>query len=144
MKKPAILLMLLFLSPLLSRAQAPATDSIRERPEMVREEKIFVVVEQMPEFPGGQVALFKYIKENLVYPEKMQSEGISGTVVLTFVVNEDGSITQIRPIKFLHPELDREAIRVVESMPAWECGKQRGRPVKVRMNLPFKFELDQQ
>ncbi|MEE1095805.1 MAG: energy transducer TonB [Paludibacteraceae bacterium] len=114
-----------------------------EAPEEEEEEEvIFVVVESMPEFPGGQQALFKYINENVKYPVIAQENGIQGRVICQFVVNKDGSIVDIEVVRSGgDPSLDKEAVRVVKSMPKWKPGKQRGKPVRVKFTVPINFKL---
>ena len=114
-----------------------------EAPEEEEEEEvIFVVVESMPEFPGGQQALFKYLSENVKYPVIAQENGIQGRVICQFVVNKDGSIVDIEVVRSGgDPSLDKEAVRVVKSMPKWKPGKQRGKPVRVKFTVPINFKL---
>ena len=114
-----------------------------EAPEEEEEEEvIFVVVESMPEFPGGQQALFKYINENVKYPVIAQENGIQGRVICQFVVNKDGSIVDIEVIRSGgDPSLDKEAVRVIKSMPKWKPGKQRGKAVRVKYTVPVNFKL---
>ena len=106
------------------------------------EEVIFMVVETMPEFPGGQQALFKYIEEEKKYPLIAKENGIQGRVICQFVVNKDGSIVDVIAIRSSgEPSLDKEAIRVIKSMPKWKPGKQRGKPVRVKYTVPVNFRL---
>ena len=114
-----------------------------EAPEEEEEEEvIFVVVETMPEFPGGQQALFKFLSENVKYPVIAQENGIQGRVICQFVVNKDGSIVDIEVVRSGgDPSLDKEAVRVIKSMPKWKPGKQRGKPVRVKFTLPVNFKL---
>ena len=114
-----------------------------EAPEEEEEEEvIFVVVESMPEFPGGQQALFKYLSENVKYPVIAQENGIQGRVICQFVVNKDGSIVDIEVIRSGgDPSLDKEAVRVIKSMPKWKPGKQRGKAVRVKYTVPVNFKL---
>ena len=114
-----------------------------EAPEEEEEEEvIFVVVESMPEFPGGQQALFKYLGDNVKYPVIAQENGIQGRVICQFVVNKDGSIVDIEVVRSGgDPSLDKEAVRVIKSMPKWKPGKQRGKPVRVKFTLPVNFKL---
>ena len=104
-------------------------------------EKPFVVVEQMPQFPGGEKEMMKFIKNNLHYPVIATEMGISGTVTLNFVVGKDGRITRIKVIRGIGGGCDEEAIRVLERMPVWSPGKQAGIPVLVSFTVPFKFVL---
>ena len=110
--------------------------------EEEEEEVVFVVVESMPEFPGGQQALFKYLSENVKYPVIAQENGIQGRVICQFVVNKDGSIVDVEVVRSGgDASLDKEAIRVIKSMPKWKPGKQRGKPVRVKYTLPVNFKL---
>jgi protein TonB len=113
-----------------------------EGPQDVEQEEIFVYLEDQPEFKGGDAAIMKYIRENVVYPEIARASGVQGTVHLTFVVEKDGSISNVKVLRGIGAGCDEEAIRVVKSMPAWKPGKQRGRPVRARFNLPIKFTLN--
>lgn len=106
-------------------------------------DEIFVVVEEMPQFPGEQEALMKYLSENVRYPVIAQENGIEGRVICSFVVERDGSITDVQVVRGVDPSLDREAVRVIQSMPKWKPGKQRGKPVRVRFTLPIVFRLQQ-
>ena len=105
------------------------------------EEEIFVVVENQPEFPGGNAALMKFLSENIKYPVIAQENGIQGRVICTFVVEKDGSITDVQVVRGVDPSLDKEAIRVIQQMPRWKPGRQRGQPVRVRFTLPVVFRL---
>lgn len=107
-----------------------------------KNDMVFDVVEVMPQFPGGQIAMMKYIMENMKYPEQAMKEGIQGRVAVRFIVEKDGSISDVKPILSVHPLLNKEAVRVVESMPKWTPGKQNGKPVRVRFNLPVMFKLN--
>lgn len=101
------------------------------------------IVEQMPTFPGGEVEMMKYIQKNVQYPQVEKEAGISGTCYVTFVVEKDGSITDVKVLRGVSggPGCDKEAQRVVKSMPHWKPGKQNGREVRVQFNLPIKFTL---
>ena len=118
---------------------APPVEAPVEEEE---EEVVFMVVESMPEFPGGQQALFKYLAENVKYPVIAQENGIQGRVICQFVVNKDGSIVDVVAVRSSgEPSLDKEAIRVIKSMPKWKPGKQRGKPVRVKYTVPVNFRL---
>ena len=104
-------------------------------------EEIFVVVEEQPEFPGGQAAMMKFLSDNIRYPVIAQENGIQGRVICNFVVERDGSITDVQVVRGQDPSLDREAIRVIQQMPRWKPGKQRGSAVRVRFTLPVVFRL---
>ncbi len=100
------------------------------------------MVEDMPEYPGGMEAMMKFVAENLKYPQQMQKEKVEGRVLLSFVVEKDGSVTNIEEVKSPHPVLTEEAIRVVKLMPKWKPGKQDGKEVRVQFNLPITFRLN--
>ncbi|NDW11103.1 energy transducer TonB [Dysgonomonas sp. 520] len=104
-------------------------------------EQIFKVVEQMPEYPGGQSELFKYLSSNIKYPTIAAENGIEGRVIITFVVGKDGSITSVKVARSLDPSCDKEAVRVVKSMPKWVPGRQNGQNVTVEYTLPVTFKL---
>jgi len=103
--------------------------------------QIFSHVEVMPQFPGGEQALMKWLSDNIVYPTIAQEQGIQGRVNLRFVVNPDGSVDKVEVIKGLDPSCDKEAQRVVKKMPKWIPGKQNGNPVYVYYSLPVVFRL---
>lgn len=128
--KVALTMLVLLFSFMTSTAQTKKNDMV------------FDVVEVMPQFPGGQIAMMKYIMENMKYPEQAMKEGIQGRVAVRFIVEKDGSISDVKPILSVHPLLNKEAVRVVESMPKWTPGKQNGKPVRVRFNLPVMFKLN--
>ena len=104
-------------------------------------EKVFEVVEQMPSFPGGDQALMDFLSNNVKYPVVAQENGVQGRVVISFVVEKDGSITDVRVVRSVDPSLDKEAARVVKSMPRWIPGKQNGAAVRVKYNVPVSFRL---
>ena len=104
-------------------------------------EKVFEVVEQMPSFPGGQSALMEWLSNNVKYPVVAQENGVQGRVVVSFVVERDGSITDVKVVRGVDPSLDREASRVVRAMPRWIPGKQNGSAVRVKYNVPVAFRL---
>ncbi len=105
------------------------------------EMEVFQVVEQMPMFPGGEQALNDWLSKNLKYPSIAQDNGIQGRVLVSFVVNKDGSVVEPQVMKSVEASLDKEALRVVKAMPKWNPGKQRGKPVRVRYILPVLFRL---
>ena len=109
--------------------------------KIVGNDEIFVVVEEQPEFPGGNAAMMNFISENIRYPKEAHQKGIQGRVITNFVVMKDGSISNVQIMRGVDALLDAEAIRVLESMPVWKPGKQRGEPVNVRFTLPVVFRL---
>lgn len=109
-----------------------------EEPE---EQTIFEVVENMPDFPGGQAALMQYLAKNIKYPTIAQENGTQGRVIVQFVVNKDGSIVDAKVVRSVDPYLDKEALRVINTMPKWKPGMQRGKPVRVKFTVPVMFRL---
>lgn len=112
-----------------------------EPPKHEEENKVFDVVEQMPSFPGGMGALMSWLSQNIKYPTVAAENGISGRVIVQFVVERDGSITDVRVARGVDPYLDKEATRVVKMMPHWIPGKQNGAPVRVKYTVPVVFKL---
>ena len=113
---------------------------VDEKPKE-EETKVFDVVEQMPSFPGGDAELMKYLSTHIKYPVVAEENGIQGRVIATFVVERDGSISDVKVIKSVDPSLDKEAIRVLKSMPKWIPGKQNGSAVRVKYTVPVTFRL---
>ncbi len=109
--------------------------------EEVSEVEIFTVVEESPSFPGGDVARIKFLQQNIVYPQMARESGIQGTVYVTFVVERNGNVTDVRILRGIGGGCDEEAVRVIKAMPKWQPGKQRGKPVRVQFNMPIKFTL---
>lgn len=118
---------------------APVIETTAEAEE--EEAQVFFIVEDMPEFPGGDLALRKYIANAIKYPVIAQENGIQGKVYVTFVVGKDGKVTNARIARGVDPSLDKEALRVVNSLPTWKPGKQRGKPVNVSYTVPINFVL---
>ena len=118
-----------------------AKEVIADEKPKEEETKVFDVVEQMPEFPGGQAALLKWIGDNIKYPAIAEENGIQGRVVCTFVVERDGSVTDVQVARSIDPSLDKEAIRVLKKMPKWIPGKQNGSAVRVKYTVPVTFRL---
>ncbi|MEE1221102.1 MAG: energy transducer TonB [Bacteroidales bacterium] len=106
------------------------------------DEAIFFVVEVQPEFPGGMDSMYAFIQKNLIYPEKAKAEGIEGRVFITFTIEKDGSVSNVKILRGIGGGCDEAAKEVVEKMPKWKPGTQRGKPVRVQFNLPIKFELE--
>ena len=106
------------------------------------EEDVFMVVEDGPEYPGGTEALLAFLKANINYPKSCKDEKIQGRVIVSFVVEKDGTVTSAQVVKGVHPEMDAEALRVIGTMPAWKPGKQRGKEVRVKFTVPVNFKLD--
>ncbi len=114
-------------------------------PEVVEEEiveqEVFVIVEEMPDFPGGVGKLSEFLAKNIKYPQMARESGIQGRVFINFVVEPDGRVSNVKVIRGIGGGCDEEAVRVVKSMPKWKPGKQRGKAVRVSYNLPVNFKL---
>ena len=128
--KVALMMLVLLFSFMTSTAQTKKNNMVYD------------VVEVMPQFPGGQIAMLKYIMENIKYPKQIMEEGIQGRVTVSFIVEKDGRVSNVRLLRSVQSALDKEAIRVVKSMPKWTPGKHNGKPVRVRFNLPVMFKLN--
>ena len=128
--KVALMMLVLLFSFMTSTAQTKKNNMV------------FDVVEVMPQFPGGQIAMLQYLMKNIKYPEQAMKEGIQGRVTVRFIVEKDGSISDVKPVLSVHPLLNKEAVRVVKSMPKWSPGKQNGKPVRVRFIVPVMFKLN--
>ena len=111
---------------------------VEEEPE---EQTIFEVVENMPEFPGGNAALMQFLSKNIKYPTIAQENGTQGRVTVQFVVNRDGSVVDPVVVRGVDPYLDKEALRVISQMPKWKAGMQRGKAVRVKYTVPVMFRL---
>jgi len=109
---------------------------------VVDDNQVFTVVEQQPEFAGGYEAMYAFIRKNLKYPASARRMGVDGTVYVQFVVGKDGAISDIKTIRGISADCDREAERVVKMMPPWKAGRQNGKPVRVSFVLPIKFKLN--
>jgi protein TonB len=113
----------------------------QEEEKEVAEEEIFVFVEDQPGFPGGDEARLNYLRQNIKYPEMANENNIQGTVHVTFVVEKDGSVSNVKVLRGIGGGCDEEAVRVIKSMPRWTPGKQRGRAVRAQFNMPIRFVL---
>lgn len=120
------------------------TDEDEVRPEINKEEldaDDLKVLEQLPEFPGGAVGLMKWLTKNLSYPESARRRKLQGKVVTQFIVNADGSLSDLKVVEPVDPALDREALRVLRMMPAWKAGQQDGKPCRTMVCIPIVFKL---
>jgi TonB family protein len=122
-----------------SKPQQPEVEKPRPQQEP---EEIFNVVDEMPAFPGGMEAFMEYLTKNITYPATAKEEGLEGTVFISFVVEKDGSITNVTLLRGFYKACDEEALRVVRNMPAWEPGKELGQTVRTRFNIPIRFTLN--
>lgn len=117
-------------------------ETITKKEEVVDEPEIFTIVEEMPEFPGGgEKALLQYLSNNIKYPAIARENGITGTVYVTFEIDQNGRVKDAKILRGIGGGCDEEALRVVMNMPPWKPGKQRGKPVRVQYNLPVRFVL---
>ncbi|MBP5241941.1 MAG: energy transducer TonB [Bacteroidales bacterium] len=137
MKKIVLSLVMLLAVAALSAQNAGSKNNVKESVD----EPTFITVEQMPEFPGGQEGLVNYLVENLNYPEKAKAEKITGKVYVSFVVEKDGSISNVKVLRDIGYGCGEEAVRVVKAMPRWKPGMQRGKNVRVQYTLPLNFQL---
>ena len=106
------------------------------------DDDFFMVVENMPEFPGGDLGLMKYIQKNVKYPPIAKEYNITGKVYVSFIVDKSGSVTNVKVVRGVDKNLDAEALRVVKSLPKYKPGKQRGKPVRVMFTIPINFTLN--
>ena len=119
-----------------------SSDNVATNASVIDVNKVYDVVEQMPEFPGGQAAFLKWIADNIKYPTIAEENGIQGRVVCTFVVERDGSVIDVQIARSIDPSLDKEALRVLKGMPRWNPGKRKGQAVRVKYTVPVTFKLD--
>jgi periplasmic protein TonB len=147
--KTAFILFTVLMSTLVFTTSAQdkkSVDTIRKdtiRPEAITPDNdvIFTAVEEQPGFPGGDEARMKFLQDNLVYPKKAKRDRIQGRVFVTYVVEKDGSISNIKVLRGIGGGCDEEAVRVIRLMPKWIPGKHEGQPVRVQFNVPIKFTL---
>ncbi|MEE1000544.1 MAG: energy transducer TonB [Bacteroidales bacterium] len=132
MKRLALLLSAIFLTNMAF---------CQEEKKVSVDDEVFVVVEEQAEFPGGMEAMYAYIQKNLVYPEAAKEKGIEGRVFVSFIIEKDGSISNVKILRGIGGGCDEAAKEMVEKMPKWKPGKQRGKPVRFQFTLPIKFEL---
>ena len=102
---------------------------------------VYQIVDQMPKFPGGEQALMDYVSKNVVYPKEAQEKGISGRVFVGFIVEKDGSVSDVKVLRGIGGGCDEEAVRVISGLPKWKPGKQEGKPVRVSYQMPINFKL---
>lgn len=109
--------------------------------DVKKEIEVFTIVEEMPSFIGGEEELYTYLSQNIKFPHLAKDAGIQGLVYVTFIIMEDGTISNARVLRGIGAGCDEEALRVIKKMPNWKPGKQRGRPVRVQFNMPINFKL---
>ncbi len=132
---------LFVLALLLSAHTAMYAQSNQRTERNASDEKIFDVVEQPPSFPGGQAALMSYLSKSVKYPEEALKDNVQGRVIVGFIVEKDGSVSNAKIIRGVDSALDKEAIRIVMSMPKWTPGRQNGKNVRTKYNVPVNFKL---
>lgn len=125
-----------------AKEETVAPDSVVAVPtDSVAKDEVFMVAEQMPEFPGGMKELLKFLQDNLKYPESAMKNNLQGRVIVQFVVEKDGTPTEFNVVRAVNPDLDAEALRVLKTMPKWKPGMQRGEAVRVKYTVPVAFKL---
>lgn len=133
MKKLALLLLAIFLTNMAF---------CQEEKKVSVDDEVFVLVEEQAEFPGGMDSMYAYIVKNLKYPEAAEEKGIQGRVFVQFVIEKDGSISNVKILRGIGGGCEEAAVEMVKNMPKWKPAKQRGKPVRCQFNLPIKFELE--
>jgi len=141
MKKQIFLAMMASVLMLSSSVNLMATTP-ENNPTEDKQERVFDVVEVMPQYPGGIPQMMKFIVSNIKYPKDAIKKGMQGAVVVQFVVEPDGSVSNVHVVRSVFPSLDTEAVRMVKAMPKWSPGMQNGKPVRVRFNVPIRFSLN--
>lgn len=141
MKKQIFLTMMASVLMLSSSVNLMATTP-ENNPTEDKQERVFDVVEVMPQYPGGIPQMMKFISSNIKYPKDAIKKGMQGAVVVQFVVEPDGSVSNVHVVRSVFPSLDTEAVRMVKAMPKWSPGMQNGKPVRVRFNVPIRFSLN--
>ncbi len=142
MKTKTFLITFLFLFSLVQFGIAQEIEMPKDTTETNLDSgEVFVFVEVIPEYPGGDQARLAYLRDNIKYPKKAREQGIQGTVYLTFVVEKDGNVSSVKVLRGIGGGCDEESVRVVSNMPKWKPGTQRGRQVRVQYSMPIKFTL---
>lgn len=141
MKKQIFLALMASVLMLSSSVNLMATTP-ENNPTEDKQERVFDVVEVMPQYPGGIPQMMKFIVSNIKYPKDAIKKGMQGAVVVQFVVEPDGSVSNVHVVRSVFPSLDTEAVRMVKAMPKWSPGMQNGKPVRVRFNVPIRFSLN--
>ena len=137
----ALVLLVIVVAPARANAQDKTEKTTQTRKDTTTDDKIYEVCEQMPIFEGGDAALMKYLTDSVKYPELAKKHGVQGRVVIGFIVEKDGSLTDVKVLRHVDVALDAEALRVVKGMPKWIPGCQDEQLVRVRYNVPVSFRL---
>ena len=138
----ALILLVIVIVPVRANAQDKKGKTTQTRKDTTTDDKIYEVCEQMPIFEGGDAALMKYLTDSVKYPELTKKHGVQGRVVIGFIVEKDGSLTDVKVLRAVDRALDAEALRVVKGMPKWIPGSQNGQHVRVKYNVPVPFRLE--
>ena len=137
----ALILLVIVIAPVRANAQDKKGKTTQTRKDTATDDKVYEVCEQMPIFEGGDAALLKYLRENLKYPDKTKDRGVQGRMVVGFIVEKDGSLTNVKVLRAVDIAIDAEVLRVVKGMPKWIPGRQNGKRVRVRYLLPIHICL---
>ena len=138
----ALVLLVIVVAPARANAQDKTEKTTQTRKDTTTDDKIYEVCEQMPIFEGGDAALMKYLTDSVKYPELAKKHGVQGRVVIGFIVEKDGSLTNVKVLRAVDRALDAEALRVVMGMPKWIPGRQNEQRVRVKYNVPVSFRLE--
>ena len=138
----ALVLLVIVFAPAGANAQNKKVKKAQTHKDNTTDDKVYEVCEQMPIFEGGDAALLEYLRENLKYPDKTKDRGVQGRLVIGFIVEKDGSLTDVKVLRHVDIALDAEALRVVKGMPKWIPGRQNEQRVRVRYNVPVSFRLE--
>ena len=137
----ALVLLVIVIAPARANAQDKRGKTTQTRKDTATDDKVYEVCEQMPIFEGGDAALLKYLRENLKYPDKTKDRGVQGRLVIGFIVEKDGSLTDVKVLRPVDIDLDAEVLRLVKGMPKWIPGRHNGQRVRVRYLLPIHICL---
>ena len=137
----ALILLVIVVAPVRANAQDKKGNTSQTRKDTATDDKVYEVCEQMPIFEGGDAALLKYLRENLKYPDNTKDRGVQGRLVIGFIVEKDGSLTDVKVLRPVDIDLDAEVLRLVKGMPKWIPGRQNGKRVRVRYLLPIHICL---
>ena len=137
----ALILLVIVIAPASANAQDKRGKTTQTRKDTATDDKVYEVCEQMPIFEGGDAALLKYLRENLKYPDNTKDRGVQGRLVIGFIVEKDGSLTDVKVLRPVDIDLDAEVLRLVKGMPKWIPGRHNGQRVRVRYLLPIHICL---
>ena len=137
----ALILLIIVIAPASANAQDKRGKTTQTRKDTATDDKVYEVCEQMPIFEGGDAALLKYLRENLKYPDNTKDRGVQGRVVIGFIVEKDGSLTDVKVLRPVDIDLDAEVLRLVKGMPKWIPGRHNGQRVRVKYLLPIHICL---